>query len=104
MNPFFYKILLALGGLLALGALALGYLVWFGPEARASQRNLHNSYRIQPGMSATQARRIMGPPDRHSATPEGELICEYNAGFADSEIYFSLNADSNVVRVGHGNQ
>ncbi|WP_324680723.1 hypothetical protein [Hymenobacter sp. GOD-10R] len=80
-------------------------LLSFLSQAQVGTRNQRNSYRLQQGMTLSQALRLMGPAQRTEVNPLSpqEVVYTYDPpALASSEVAFSVGPNRRVTHISHG--
>jgi hypothetical protein len=104
--PWMRRLLLALGIGIAFVFVFAAWIFWLSPEARIGNRNEHNSYLVQPGMSQHEALAIMGLPHDVNRYPVGgrmQTNYTYKAHPLNGDnVHVMVGPDSLVSYVSHG--
>lgn len=79
------------------------YSVELSPSARIGKQNEWNSYKVKPGMSASQAFHIMGSGKEKRMALNGDTIYSYVASpISSNSVILIINKDEKVTLIGHG--
>ena len=78
--------LIGLGAIMVVIGLLVCYLLWISPVARLGKHNQQQAHLVQPGMSARQARQLMGSPqERRLLAATGDTLYSYQAASFSSD-------------------